>query len=87
MGIICGSTVAVAAGVWKNAPILGFVVGVAMFTTVLLGAVIGTLVPLLFSQAGLDPAFASGPLVTTIKDVTGLVIYFSIASLFMEYLI
>lgn len=100
MGIICGSTVAVAAGiypmvltvlrdsafVWSFNPWLGLVVGVAMFTTVTLGAVIGTLVPLLFSQAGIDPAFASGPLVTTIKDMTGLLIYFSIASAFMNHL-
>lgn len=87
MGIACGVIVAIAAGVWKQMPILGLVVGTAMLTTVSLGAVIGTLVPLLFSQAGLDPAYASGPLVTTIKDVTGLLIYFSIATLFMHYLI
>lgn len=87
MGIICGIIVAIAASLWKQMPILGLVVGTAMLTTVSLGAVIGTLVPLLFSQAGLDPAYASGPLVTTIKDVTGLLIYFSIATLFMQYLI
>jgi magnesium transporter len=86
MGIICGSTVAVAAGLWKQMPVLGLVVGSAMFVTVLLGAVIGTLVPLLFSRKGIDPAFASGPLVTTIKDVTGLLIYFSIATIFIRHL-
>ena len=93
MGIICGVTVAIATtlaarlGMWQMSPqfisALGFTVGTAMFTTVTLGAVIGTLVPLLFSQAGIDPAYAAGPLVTTIKDMTGLLIYFYIATLFM----
>jgi magnesium transporter len=87
MGIICGTTVAFAAALWKNMPILGVVVGIAMFATVTVGAIIGTLVPLLFSRAGYDPAFASGPLVTTIKDVTGLIIYFSVATAFMPLLI
>ncbi len=103
MGLICGTTVGVVVaagatlikmfpalgimmGIVLN-PLLGIVVGIAMFTTVTLGAVIGTLVPLLFNRAGIDPAFASGPLVTTIKDVTGLLIYFSIASIFLPYLV
>ncbi len=90
MGTICGAIVSVAAvgaaNFFQLSPLLGFVVGVAMFSTVTLGAVIGTFVPLIFSQSGLDPAYASGPLVTTIKDVTGLLIYFSIATLFMPYL-
>lgn len=86
MGLITGVTVAIAAGLWQRDPYLGVVVGVAMSATVMLGAVIGTLIPLLFSQAGIDPAFASGPLVTTIKDATGLLIYFSIATRFMHYL-
>ncbi|MBS4008041.1 MAG: magnesium transporter [Clostridium sp.] len=79
MGIICGTTVSLAAGMWQADPILGAVVGIAMFSTVTLAATIGTLIPLVFSRMGLDPAYASGPLVTSIKDATGLLIYFSIA--------
>ena len=79
MGVICGATVAIAAGLWQVDPTLGLVVGIAMLSTVTLGAVIGTLVPLIFNNFGIAPAYASGPLVTTIKDATGLIIYFSIA--------
>lgn len=79
MGVICGTTVALAAALWQADPTLGLVVGIAMSATVTLGATIGTLIPLIFSQFGFDPAYASGPLVTTIKDATGLIIYFSIA--------
>ncbi|MCW3491247.1 magnesium transporter [Dethiobacter alkaliphilus] len=79
MGVICGSTVAVAASLWQAEPMLGLVVGIAMSATVTVAAIIGTLIPLVFSQLGIDPAYASGPLVTTIKDASGLLIYFSIA--------
>jgi magnesium transporter len=98
MGLACGLIIAVVASFLRflplvgvafvgfNPAVLGLIVGAAMFTTVLVGAVIGTLVPLLFSQRGIDPAYASGPLVTTIKDMTGLLIYFSIATALMRYL-
>ncbi|MBT9141290.1 MAG: Magnesium transporter MgtE [Dehalococcoidia bacterium] len=79
MGVVCGVTASLAAGMWQADPILGAVVGIAMFSTVTFAAIIGTLVPLILSRMGVDPAYASGPLVTSIKDATGLLIYFSIA--------
>ena len=86
MGVVCGLLIAFAAVIWKGIPILGLAVGIAMFTTVTLAAIIGTLVPLLFSRLGIDPAIAAGPFVTTIKDITGLLIYFWVATLFLPYL-
>jgi magnesium transporter len=86
MGAICGLTVGLAAALWQQLPVLGLVVGAAMFATVTVGTVVGTLVPLFFNRTGIDPAYGSGPLVTSIKDATGLLIYFSIASIFMHYL-
>ena len=65
---------------------MGLVVGISMVATVSLATVIGTLVPLLFHKLHIDPAITSGPLVTTIKDVTGLLIYFGMATLFLDYL-
>ena len=66
---------------------LGLAVGVSMFTTITIAALIGTLVPIFFNHYGFDPALSSGPIVTTIKDVTGLLIYFWIASLFLPYIV
>ncbi len=87
MGFVCGITVAIAASLWQGQPLLGLVVGFSMLCTVILAATIGTLIPLLFTKMGVDPAVTAGPFVTTIKDVTGLMIYFYIATMFMEYLI
>lgn len=69
--------------------ILGFVAGgagvaavlaLAMFFIVLASNLIGVTVPLLLTRAGIDPAVASSPLITSVADVSGLIIYFTIAS-------
>ncbi len=86
MGSICGVTIAIAAALWQGSPILGLVVGLAMAATVTVAATIGTLIPMIFFKLKIDPAVTSGPFVTTIKDVTGLLIYFYIAILFMDYI-
>ncbi len=88
MGLINGVVIALAASLWQwSRPMLGVVVGIAMFITISLAALIGTLIPMIFDHFGIDPAITSGPFVTTIKDVTGLLIYFYTATVFMKYLI
>ncbi len=87
MGFICGIMIGLAAIFWQNSITLGLIVSITMFVTITLAAVIGTLIPLLFWKMGVDPAITAGPFVTTIKDVTGLLIYFYTATLFMDKLI
>lgn len=86
MGVVTGLLIAIVAYIWQGSFALGLVVGISLGATVLLGAVLGTLVPLLCNMVRIDPAITSGPFVTTIKDVTGLLIYFGIATLFLSYL-
>jgi magnesium transporter len=86
MGVICGLLITITALLWQGNPYLGVVVGISMFVTLSVATLIGTLVPLLLNLAHIDPAITAGPFVTTIKDFTGLLIYFVIASLFLEYL-
>lgn len=86
MGIICGALISIIAYFWQGNPYLGLVVGISMLITISVATLIGTLVPLLLNMANVDPAITAGPFVTTIKDFTGLIIYFVIASAFLEYL-
>jgi magnesium transporter len=86
MGLICGVMIAFIAYFWQGNPYLGLVVGISMFSTICVAAIIGTLVPMICSRVNIDPAITAGPFVTTIKDVTGLLIYFLIASTFIQYL-
>lgn len=58
---------------------LGAVIGLAVFGICLWGTLIGSMLPLVFRRFGVDPGIASSPFVATFVDVTGIVIYFSIA--------
>jgi magnesium transporter len=80
MGLFVGLGVGVVAHFWKGLPILGIVVGTAMFATVVLATAIGIAVPKIFDKLGVDPAISASPFVTTIEDIMGLLIYFSIAT-------
>ncbi len=60
-------------------PSKAMVVGLTVFMLVWMGAVAGALLPLLFKRLGMDPAMMSNPLIAAIVDITGGVIYFSVA--------
>ena len=47
------------------------------------GTLVGAMLPLAFRRVGVDPGYASSPFVATFVDVTGIVIYFSIAKVFL----
>jgi magnesium transporter len=63
------------------------VVGVSLFLAIVVASVNGAFIPLVFEKLGIDPAVAAGPLVTTSNDITGIIIYFGLASLLIGYLI
>ncbi len=62
-------------------------VGFALLGVVLWGTLIGSMFPLLLKKLGADPAVSSAPFVATMVDVTGLIIYFSLAFIFLEGLL
>lgn len=67
-------------GLWRGGPEIALVVALAMIVIVLIGALIGVSLPFLFTRFDRDPAAASGPLVTSITDVLGVLAYFGIAA-------
>ncbi|WP_281967650.1 magnesium transporter [Roseovarius nanhaiticus] len=71
-------------GAWRGGADVALTVGLTMFVVVLIGSLVGMSLPFLLSRLRLDPATASGPLVTTISDATGVLIYFSIATLILS---
>jgi magnesium transporter len=64
--------------------LVGMAVSLSVLGVVLFGTMAGAMLPLVLRRAGLDPASASAPAVATIVDVTGLVIYFTVASLVLS---
>ncbi|MGI9087197.1 MAG: magnesium transporter [Chthoniobacterales bacterium] len=65
-------------------PLVAFTVGITLVGVVLWGTLSGSMLPFLLRRVGADPATSSAPFVATLVDVTGLMIYFSIALLIMR---
>jgi magnesium transporter len=63
---------------------IGFTVAVSLVWIVVWGSIAGSMLPFALHRLGFDPASASAPFVATLVDVTGLVIYFSVATLFLS---
>ncbi len=63
--------------------LVGFTVAVSLVWIVMWGAVAGSMLPFVLRRLGFDPASASAPFVATLVDVTGLVIYFSVATVIL----
>ncbi len=64
--------------------LVGFTVGLALIGVVLWGSLAGSMLPFVLRRLGADPATSSAPFVATLVDVTGLVIYFSIALMILR---
>jgi magnesium transporter len=63
--------------------LIGLTVAISLVWIVLWGAVAGSMLPFALRRLGLDPASASAPFIATLVDVTGLVIYFTVASILL----
>jgi magnesium transporter len=68
----------------KHYLLVAFTVASSLVGVVLFGTIVGSMLPILLRRLGFDPASASAPFVATLVDVTGLIIYFTAASLFMH---
>lgn len=64
--------------------LIGFTVGFSLVGVVLWGTLTGSMLPLVLKRLGADPAVSSAPFVATLVDVTGLIIYFSMAWVFLS---
>ena len=80
MGTVCGVVVGAVAYWLDSNPLLGLVLMISMFAAIIVAALIGVLIPFLFEKLDIDPAIASGPFITTANDITGVLIYFLLAT-------
>jgi magnesium transporter len=80
IGVLVGSVAGLAAWAWQGIFELGLVIFISMTITCTVASLIGFAIPWLAHKAGKDPAAVSDPFITTIKDMTGLLVYFSLAT-------
>ncbi len=79
LGIILGIFSFIRAHFIDVNPFIGIAVGIAVFSSVIVANLIGTILPIILKKFKIDPAISAGPFISTIIDVTSLVIYFEIA--------
>jgi magnesium transporter len=93
LGAILGLIGVIRIAAWQNLGffdygehwvLVAFTVGAALIGIVGFGSMAGAMLPFVLKSLGFDPASASAPFVATLVDVTGLVIYFSVALLFLR---
>jgi magnesium transporter len=79
LGLALATVVYIRSYFWIGGPQVGLVVAITMVALVLWANLIGSILPIILSKLRLDPAVVSSPFITTLADVTGLVIYFNVA--------
>ena len=87
IGTILGVLTGFIASAWQGIEGLGLTVGISLALTMTLATSLGFLIPFLLFKVGADQAAGSDPIITTIKDISGLLIYFFLASQFLGYLL
>jgi magnesium transporter len=79
LGIFLGAIGFVRALMWGNGLPVATVISLTLVAVVLIGTIVGAMLPLVFTKIGFDPAIASSPFVASLVDVAGIVVYFRIA--------
>lgn len=75
-GVLCGGMITAASGTLIDInPLLGLTVGVGIIMAVGISSLLGSLTPIFFIKAGIDPAISTGPIVIVLNDILGLAIY------------
>ncbi|MBF26058.1 MAG: magnesium transporter [Flavobacteriales bacterium] len=82
-GLICSILLFLISSVIYSQPHIPLTISISLLTVMIFAALFGTFVPLILNKYKIDPALATGPFITTMNDVIGLFIYFSIAKLIL----
>ncbi len=85
MGLACGFILTVV-GWGLHQGFLGVVVGTSLVIAFLVSTSMATIMPIVLKRMGVDPAVAAGPFVTTANDITGITIYLTLATIFLDQL-
>lgn len=87
MALALGLIGGVFAAVWQGIPMLGVAVGVSLFLVITIGVMLGFIIPFILIKMGFDQAAGADPIITTVKDISGLAIYFAAVSIFLPQVI
>lgn len=81
-GLTCSILLFVCSYFYSGEIVLTIAVSVALFAVIIFAAIAGTVIPLMLNKAKVDPALATGPFITTLNDIVGILIYLAIGVYF-----
>ena len=84
-GLILAILLFVFTWIWQSDFNTAIAISISLFAVIIVAGIIGTFIPLFLDKKGIDPAIATGPFITTSNDIFGILIYFWIASLILEF--
>lgn len=87
MGLVSGAIVVGIIFFWKGTLLIGLLVGASICCSIIVATLAGSFIPILMHKLGVDPAVASGPFITTLNDVTSIVIYLGLATAFISQIL
>lgn len=84
MGLVSGAIVVGIIFIWKGTLMIGLLVGASICCSIIVATLAGSFIPIIMHKLGVDPAVASGPFITTLNDVTSILIYLGLATAFIS---
>ncbi|OPL16420.1 MAG: hypothetical protein AVO39_06100 [delta proteobacterium MLS_D] len=85
-GVAVGIVIGLIAWIWKDMPLLGIILGLAMIISVFAGTLVGVMIPLGLKRFRLDPALGSHIFLTAFTDAFGFLVFLGLATLFLSIL-
>lgn len=86
LAIILGILFSIIAFLWQKSIIIGLIMGISIFLTIIFSMVIAIFLPWILVRKKIDPAIASGPFATAVCDIISIILYFSIAHTILSFL-
>jgi len=87
MGLVVAVLAFISAWLWQGIPELGLAVGLSLLIIMTFASFLGFIVPYVLMKLNVDQAAGTDPIITTIKDIVGLLIYFILVSIFLNHLL
>ncbi len=85
MALACGIAVTLGVAAWKGNIWLGLCVGASLVISMIMASLLGSVEPAMLKKLGIDPAIAAGPLITSMNDISGVIIYTLVALAFLKW--
>ncbi|HJN53535.1 MAG TPA: magnesium transporter, partial [Flavobacteriaceae bacterium] len=70
---------------WRNNIDVALAISLSLVAVIIVAGIVGTFIPLFLNKRGIDPAIATGPFITTSNDIFGILIYFMIAKIILQF--